>query len=126
MHRLALIAIVLAASSAPVLAQDADLVLRTGRLEGQVRQLSGQLEQAQFQNRKLEEQLRKFQADVEFRFQELKPAPKPVAAAPPSMVTGATAPAHAAAVARPVVPPPAKAGSPATPPRVPKPASSVQ
>jgi TolA-binding protein len=126
MRRLALLAVVLAASSAPVLAQDADLVLRTGRLEGQVRQLSGQLEQAQFQNRKLEEQLKKFQADVEFRFQELKPAQKPVAAAPPSMVTGTTVPAHPAAGAGPVVRPPAKAGSPATPVRVPKPPSPVQ
>jgi tol-pal system protein YbgF len=61
----------LALASAPVRAQDAaELLVRVGRLEGQIRQLSGQIEQLQFQNQRLEEQLRKFQQDVEFRFQE--------------------------------------------------------
>ncbi len=56
-------------------AQDAaELLVRTNRLEGQVRQLSGQIEQFQFQNRELEDQLQKFQQDVEYRFQELKGA----------------------------------------------------
>lgn len=48
----------------------AGLLLRIDRLESQVRQLTGQVEQMQFTARKLEEQLRKFQEDVEFRFQE--------------------------------------------------------
>ena len=56
-------------------AQDADfsasdLVVRLNRLEGQIRTLSGQVEQQQFDNRQLKEQLRKFQEDTEFRFQE--------------------------------------------------------
>lgn len=46
------------------------LMLRIDRLENQVRNLTGQIEQMQFANRKLEEQLRKFQQDVEFRLQE--------------------------------------------------------
>jgi tol-pal system protein YbgF len=49
---------------------EAALVLRIDRLEGQIRQLTGQIEQMQHMTRKLEEQLRKFQEDVEFRFQE--------------------------------------------------------
>jgi tol-pal system protein YbgF len=55
----------------PAAAQDAaDLVVRTSRLENQLRQLSGQIEQLQFENRRLTEQLRKMQEDVDFRFSE--------------------------------------------------------
>jgi tol-pal system protein YbgF len=55
----------------PAAAQDAaDLVVRTTRLENQLRQLSGQIEQLQFENRRLTEQLRKMQEDVDFRFSE--------------------------------------------------------
>ena len=81
MIRTSLAVLCLTALCGPALAQDAEMVVRVNRLEGQVRQLSGQLEQAQFQNRRLEEQLRKFQQDVEFRFQELKPSPKVAAPA---------------------------------------------
>ena len=50
--------------------QDAgQLVVRIDRLEGQMRTLNGQLEQLQFQNRRLEEQLKKFQTDIEYRLQ---------------------------------------------------------
>jgi tol-pal system protein YbgF len=57
--------------SLPAAAQDAaDLVVRTSRMENQIRQLSGQIEQLQFENRRLTEQLRKFQEDVEFRLNE--------------------------------------------------------
>lgn len=66
----------------PAAAQDAaDAIVRLNRLENQMRQMSGQLEQLQFENRQLKDQLRKFQEDVEFRFQEVggrsgaKPAP---------------------------------------------------
>ncbi|MDB5507601.1 MAG: tol-pal system protein YbgF [Hyphomicrobiales bacterium] len=52
-------------------AETAELLLRVDRLENQIRNLNGQLEQMQFQVRRSEEQLRKFQQDVEFRFQEL-------------------------------------------------------
>ncbi|MGO4704968.1 tol-pal system protein YbgF [Microvirga sp. 2MCAF38] len=56
---------------APAFAQDAaDAIVRLNRLENQFRQLSGQMEQLQYENRQLKEQLRKFQEDVEFRFQE--------------------------------------------------------
>jgi tol-pal system protein YbgF len=55
----------------PAAAQDAaELVVRLNRLEGQVRQMSGQIEQLQFENRQQKDQLRKFQEDVEYRFQE--------------------------------------------------------
>lgn len=50
---------------------DASLVVRVGQLEEQVRQLNGKIEQLQFANHQLEDQLKKFQEDVEFRFQEL-------------------------------------------------------
>ncbi|MBB3021631.1 tol-pal system protein YbgF [Microvirga lupini] len=59
------------ALAAPAAAQDAaDAIVRLNRLESQFRQLSGQMEQLQYENRQLKEQLRKFQEDVEFRFQE--------------------------------------------------------
>ncbi len=51
----------------------AELLLRVDRLENQIRNLNGQLEQMQFQLRRSEEQLKKFQADVDFRLQELQP-----------------------------------------------------
>ena len=76
------------ALAAPAAAQDAaDAIVRLNRLENQMRQMSGQLEQLQFENRQLKDQLRKFQEDVEFRFQEnsgrggskpsATPAPRP-------------------------------------------------
>lgn len=72
-------------------------VLRLGRLEEQVRALTGQIEQLQFQNRKLEDNMRKMQADTDFRFQDLQrggTAPAPVRpAVPPGTKRGdATAP----------------------------------
>ena len=72
----------------PARAQDgSEFIVRLNRVEGQMRQLSGQVEQLQFENRTLKEQLRKFQEDVEFRFQEgqkgrgASPAAKPPAPA---------------------------------------------
>src|SRR3954447_9723357 len=77
----------LAAAAAPAVAQDAaDLVVRLNRLEGQARQMAGQIEQLQFENRQLKEQARKFQEDVEFRFQERggrAPQPGPSASQTP-------------------------------------------
>jgi len=59
--------------------------LRIDRLENQVRSLTGQIEQMQFQMKRLEDQLRKFQQDVDFRFDELKPGkPAPKAPAAPA------------------------------------------
>ena len=64
----------------------AQLLVRIGRLESQMRQINGQIEQMQFETRKLEEQLKKFQEDVDFRFHE-GGAGAP-AAAPPPRVNG--------------------------------------
>ena len=77
----------LTAFAVPALAQDAaDAIVRLNRLEGQFRQMSGQVEQLQFENRQLKDQLRKFQEDVDFRFQEKsggsRPAPATSAPAP--------------------------------------------
>jgi tol-pal system protein YbgF len=84
-------ALALAASSvSPAAAQDAaDAIVRLNRLENQFRQMSGQMEQLQYENRQLKEQLRKFQEDVEFRFQESrggasKPAPSTTAPSRPA------------------------------------------
>lgn len=72
----------LAGSALPASAQDAaDLLVRTTRLENQLRQMSGQIEQLQFENRRLSEQLRKFQEDVDFRLNE-KGGGRPNTAAP--------------------------------------------
>ncbi|KPF73092.1 hypothetical protein IP69_00520 [Bosea sp. AAP35] len=82
---LAALALGLAVSclSLPASAQDAaDLVVRTSRMENQIRQLSGQIEQLQFENRRLSEQLRKFQEDVDFRLNERAGGRAPGAAAP--------------------------------------------
>ncbi len=58
---------------APASAQDAaELLLRLDRLENLIRQLNGQVEQAQNQNRRLEDQLKRFQNDTDFRFKELE------------------------------------------------------
>src|SRR3954467_1583985 len=85
---------------------EAGLAVRVDHLESQSRSLTGQLEQAQFQVRKLQEQLTKFQQDVEFRFQEGphggRPAPQrrsdfePQAVAPaaPAPVSAGITPAN--------------------------------
>lgn len=70
-HGLMAALLALGLGPAPAAAQDAaDLLVRTTRLENQLRQLSGQIEQLQFENRRLTEQLRKFQEDVDFRLSE--------------------------------------------------------
>lgn len=72
--------LILLAFGFPASAQDAaDAIVRLNRLENQVRQLSGQIEQLQFENRTLKEQVRKFQEDVEFRFQESRGRARPAA-----------------------------------------------
>ncbi len=87
----------------PCAAQDAsEFVVRLNRLENVSRQMSGQLEQLQYENRQLKEQLRKFQEDVEFRFQEGKgsgrrapaaaPAPAPAPSGAPSAAPYGTNP----------------------------------
>ena len=69
----------------PAAAQDAsELVVRLGRIENQSRMMAGQIETLQYENRQLKEQLRKFQEDVEFRFQESKGGQRPASATPPA------------------------------------------
>ncbi|MCB8822336.1 tol-pal system protein YbgF [Microvirga rosea] len=71
LRRLIVFLTLMTALSAPAFAQDAaDAIVRLNRLESQFRQMSGQMEQLQHENQVLKEQLRKFQEDVEFRFQE--------------------------------------------------------
>jgi len=48
----------------------AALDVRIGHMEEQMRQMNGQIEQLQFAQHKLEDQLKKFQQDVDFRFQD--------------------------------------------------------
>ena len=71
-----LVALQVAQSSAPPVdvpgeaasgSETAALVLRIDRLENQLRQATGTIEQLQNQQRRLEEQLKRFQEDVEFR-----------------------------------------------------------
>ena len=103
-----LLAIATAALSAPAAAQDAaDFVVRMNRLENQVRQMSGHIEQLQFENRQLKDQLRKFEEDIEFRFQESAGgrggAPRlasPPAAAPPPIASQHSGDAAAASPRR--------------------------
>ncbi|MCD6072984.1 MAG: tol-pal system protein YbgF [Microvirga sp.] len=89
------------ALASPVAAQDAaDAIVRLNRLESQFRQISGQMEQLQYENRQLKEQLRKFQEDVEFRFQEgrggsgSRPAPAPSTTTPSRPAPSQPAPAQ--------------------------------
>lgn len=71
------------AAACPAAAQDAaEFVVRLNRLENQSRQMAGQIESLQYENRQLKEQLRKFQEDVEYRFQEAKGGQRPAAATP--------------------------------------------
>jgi len=63
--------------NAPPRQDAAGAEVRIGRLEDQLRQMTGQIEQIQFAQRKLEDQLKKFQQDVDFRFQDSHAAPRP-------------------------------------------------
>ena len=83
LRRLLLAAAPLLGLSLPAAAQDAaDFVVRLNRLENQTRQMAGQIEELQFENRQLKEQLRKFQEDVEFRFQDGRAPSRPAASLP--------------------------------------------
>jgi tol-pal system protein YbgF len=92
----------------------AQLLVRIGRLESQMRQINGQIEQMQFETHKLEEQLKKFQEDVDFRFHE--GAPGAPAAKPPQR-RGEAAETQISAEAQAAVPTPAVPSPAAPPPR---------
>ncbi|GJD49504.1 Cell division coordinator CpoB [Methylobacterium crusticola] len=84
LRRLLLVSGLVLAATLPVRAQDAaEFVVRLNRLENQSRQMAGQIESLQYENRQLKEQLRKFQEDVEFRFQDAKGG-RPAAGTPPA------------------------------------------
>ncbi len=74
----------------PVFAQDGtELLLRLDKLEADNRRLTGQVEQEQFQIKKLEEQLKRFQSDIDFRFKDIespKGNTKPALVTPPAGV----------------------------------------
>ena len=96
----------------PARAQDAsDVVVRLSQLEEQMRHMSGKIEELEFQNRQLRDQLKRFQEDTEFRFQDggkgsgqaSTPRAAPAApmaplapAAPPRQIALGTPPAPAA------------------------------
>jgi len=70
-----------------------DLSIRLDRLENQIRQLTGVIEELQHRNQQLEQQLRKMQQDVEFRFQEMGPSGRPPAGRPQSGALPGSGPA---------------------------------
>src|SRR5258707_6019053 len=91
-----------------------DLVVRLDRLENTIRQLTGSIEQLQYRNQQLEQQLRKMQEDVDFRFQEQgKGGPRP----PPGRTQAAPPPS---------APPQVQSIPPAPPPAAPAPAPAPQ
>ncbi len=56
----------------PLLKVQSNEVGRIGQLEEQIRQLNGRIEEMSFQLLQMQEQIRKFQEDNEFRFQDLE------------------------------------------------------
>jgi tol-pal system protein YbgF len=50
-----------------------ELTVRLDRIENQMRQLTGAIEQMQYRNQQLEQQLKRLQSDVDYRFQEMGP-----------------------------------------------------
>src|SRR3954454_8488031 len=101
-HRLPFVFLFALALAAPAAAQDAaELVVRLGRLENQTRQMAGQIEQLQFENRQLKDQVRKFQEDVEFRFQDSRGSARGAPSASPGAAPGGTTPTRPAQPQRP-------------------------
>ena len=58
--------------NAPLLKVQSSEVGRIGQLEEQIRSLNGRIEEMSYQLLQMQEQIRKFQEDNEFRFQELE------------------------------------------------------
>jgi len=101
--------------------EDSNALLRVDRLESQVRNLNGQVEQLQHQVKRMEEMLRKFQMDVDARFQEQGGARAPqkrsdVPEQAPSPQVGQAAPIPAAdGRRRDAFDPSSRAGAPGAP-----------
>jgi tol-pal system protein YbgF len=96
---------------------DADLVVRLERLENQIRQLTGAIEQLQFRNQQLEQQARRNQEDMEYRFQELGGRPGAGGGAPARPRTAAPPPPPPSAAPPPVTDRPPGRRSDAVDPR---------
>lgn len=58
-----------------ILAQSGDAMMRVQQLEEEIRTLNGRVEEQSFQLLQMQEQIRKFQEDNEFRFQDLEKKP---------------------------------------------------
>jgi tol-pal system protein YbgF len=58
-------------------APGSELTVRLDRIENQMRQLTGAVEQMQYRNQQLEQQLKRFQQDVEYRLGEGGPSGRP-------------------------------------------------
>ena len=101
----------------------AGVAVRVERLESQIRNLTGQIEQLQNRNRQLEDQFKRFQQDVEFRFQEQGGAsarkPAPAATPAPAPASGRRSAVEAAPLApvaaAPTSPPQPAASAPGSP-----------
>ncbi len=89
------------------------LLIRIERLEDRIRSMTGQIEQLQFQNKKLEDELRKMQQDVDFRFQDLGRGAQPGALRPAPQKRGDTKDASDVAAATLEAPAPIVADPPA-------------
>ena len=59
-------------TASPVPNSEGGLALRLSTLENQIRDLNGKVEQLEFKNRTLEDNLKKFQDDAEYRFQAVE------------------------------------------------------
>ncbi len=96
-----LLAAIVILGATPLRAQsrsEAQMSLRIGSLEEQIRSMTGQIEQLNFEIRQMNEKLRRFSEDTEYRFQELgsgggnrrSDVQRPVGPPPPPQYTGAT------------------------------------
>lgn len=110
------------ALSAPAMAQmsEGDAFLRVERLENQLRQITGTIEQLEHRNRQLEQQIKRLQDEIDYRFQQQQGAAPPArqqSAAPPSSPPPPPPPpAPAAKSAGQPMPPAAAPAEPVAPP----------
>jgi tol-pal system protein YbgF len=123
MHAVRLVAILAGMAAAlqllPARAQDeSDVIVRLSQLEAQMRQMSGKIEELQFQNQQLRDQLKRFQEDTEFRFQDNGKGAGPAAAHPPMP--------HENAPPRQIVMAPTSAPPPAPVPTTPSPRGATR
>ncbi|MFG1428746.1 tol-pal system protein YbgF [Roseixanthobacter glucoisosaccharinicivorans] len=84
-------------------AAQSESVLRIDRLENQLRTMTGQIEELQYRNQQLEQQMRRFQEDVEYRLSGGK-GPRPTAPAAGPIGAPGAGPGAVPPVAAPVVP----------------------